>query len=145
MASPAVRPVVASTVPSRAGRESREGICELHREPWDETDRLYVSECIQTGTHPGLRMRWAVINRGGGFGAPARLVFLSAGRLALFGITADARIRIEPPKTDPAGALPGLGNARSTVCLTNRQVLLSRGGNFSLAPKARAVRREWRT
>ena len=83
-------------------------------------------------------------------GAPGCLGLLPAGGLA-FGIStaslavADARIRIEPPKTDPAGALPGLGNARSTVCLTNRQVLLSRGGNFSLAPKARAVRSEWRT
>ena len=80
----------------------------------------------------------SLINAVGGgvawvIGAPVCLGFLSAGGLA-FGLSAaalavaDARIRIEPPKTDPAGALPGLGHSPSSACGGNGQLLASRGG-----------------
>ena len=68
-------------------------------------------------------------------GAPGCLGLLPAGGLA-FGIStaslavADARIRIEPPKTDPAGALPGLGHARSSAGGGNGQLLAAGMGNM---------------
>jgi len=60
---------------------------------------------------------------------------LAAGALAV----ADSWVRIEPPQTIPAGALPQSGHPLLSACYRVVNFSLAGVGKFSLAPKAIGV------